>query len=199
MQGTEQRRAFPSRLWDEIVRIETIVFKGSKRERQRLSLPTKLLLWAFLCSSSRPWIATSKTAMSVNPRCFALSQISFLVTSITKKNYKYNSAEIASVRFHCFCVVVLINAQLAQRQNAPVVGVFTSVSLFCLADWETWSWSGKIPIPVFAISSRLLFQWWPKLIKGWTTIAVTGAGGQRSHHQTQLCSSVVLRVWKPGE
>ncbi len=35
--------------------------------------------------------------MSLNPRCYAVSQISHLVASITKKNYKDKCAEIAKV------------------------------------------------------------------------------------------------------
>ena len=35
--------------------------------------------------------------MSLNPRCYALSQISFLVANINKRNYKDNCTEIARV------------------------------------------------------------------------------------------------------
>lgn len=37
--------------------------------------------------------------MSLNPRCYALSQVSYLVNTINKKNYKSTCAEISSVRF----------------------------------------------------------------------------------------------------
>ena len=35
--------------------------------------------------------------MSLNPRCYALSQISFLVANINKRNFKDNCTEIARV------------------------------------------------------------------------------------------------------
>ena len=46
---------------------------------------------------SPEWSIQHLHDMALNPRCYALSQISFLVTSITKKNYKFNSSEITSV------------------------------------------------------------------------------------------------------
>lgn len=102
-----------------------------EEDRRRLSLPIGLLLWAFLCCSSRLQITTSKSTMSVNPRCYALSQISFLVASITKKNYKYNSAEITSVRSLSACVIFLINAQFVKGKSAPIV-IGLSLSVFFL-------------------------------------------------------------------
>ena len=44
-------------------------------------------------------------AMSLSPRCYALSQITSLVASISRKNFKTNQAEIEKVR-----PVVLIDA-----------------------------------------------------------------------------------------
>ena len=37
-------------------------------------------------------------AMSLSPRCYALSQITSLVASISRKNFKTNQAEIEKVR-----------------------------------------------------------------------------------------------------
>ena len=42
--------------------------------------------------------------MSLNPRCYALSQISYLVANITKKNYKGNTAELTVVSINVVCV-----------------------------------------------------------------------------------------------
>ena len=42
--------------------------------------------------------AEEKLAMSLSLRCFAYSQISFLVANTNKKNYKANYSEISKVK-----------------------------------------------------------------------------------------------------
>lgn len=59
--------------------------------------------------------------MSLNPRCYALSQVSYLVNTINKKNYKSSCAEIASVRC-LLCVLYLMLTMFS-----------------CLAGREAWA------------------------------------------------------------
>ena len=51
--------------------------------------------------------------MSLNPRCYALSQITYLVNTINKKNYKSSCAEISSVRCSIY---ILFNAHQTFKQ-----------------------------------------------------------------------------------